>query len=191
MKRALGVILLVSLLTFIEARPSLADGVALPVELQAELLAKLAGYDRNFRARAGSQARVLLLVKPNNARSSTAAAAMKSALSKLDQIGGLPHQASSLTYEGAASLAKRCRAERVAVVYVTPGFEAELDALSNSLSGVDVLSVSAVPEFVPKGIVIGFELVSGKPKILLNLEQAKRQNVNFKADVLKLMRVYR
>ena len=191
MKRIAGVVVVVSLLTFVWARSSLAEGTFVPAELQAELLAKLVSYDRNFHARAGNQVRLLLLVKPSDARSNTAAAAMKSALSHIDQIGGLPHQESLVTYEGAASLAKRCRAERVAVVYVTPGFEAELDALSNTLAGVDVLSVSAVPEYVPKGVVIGFELVSSKPKILLNLEQAKRQNVNFRSDVLKLMRVYR
>ncbi len=74
---------------------------------------------------------------------------------------------------------------------VTPDFDGELEALERALSGVDVLSVSAVPEYVSRGVVLGFELVSGKPKILLDLPRAKRQNVDFSASVLRLMKVYR
>jgi hypothetical protein len=77
------------------------------------------------------------------------------------------------------------------VVYVTPDFDSELDALGRALGGVDVLTVSAVPDYVSRGVVLGFELVSGKPKILLDLPQAKRQNVDFSAAVLRLMKVYR
>ena len=42
---------------------------------------------------------------------------------------------------------------------------------------------------VPKGIVLSFDLVSGKPKIVVHLGQAKRQDVQFKAELLKLARV--
>lgn len=163
----------------------------MPADLQAELLAKLAAYDRNLTARAKDGARVLLVVKPGDARSRLAAASMKNALSRVERIGGLPHQETVVQYDSASALAKLCRSERVAVIYVTPGFDGDIDALQGALAGVDVLSVSAVPEYVPRGIVLGFELVSGKPRISLNLEQAKLQNVNFKADVINLMKVYR
>ena len=170
---------------------SFAGSALVPADLQAELLAKLVAYDRNFDARAGTTAHVLIVTRPGNARSTLHAAVMKSELSKLERVGGLAHRESTVHFEGAPALAKRCRSERVAVVYLTPGLEDETAEIQKALTGVDVLSVSAVPESVPDGIVLGFELVSGKPKILLNLAQAKRQNVNFKADVLKLMKVYR
>ena len=43
---------------------------------------------------------------------------------------------------------------------------------------------------VPKGAVLGFDLVSGKPKLLVHLTQAKKQNAAFKAEALKLMKVF-
>jgi hypothetical protein len=43
---------------------------------------------------------------------------------------------------------------------------------------------------VPAGIVLGFDVVSGRPKLLVNLTQAKRQNVSLRAEALKLMKVY-
>jgi hypothetical protein len=59
------------------------------------------------------------------------------------------------------------------------------------LTPVSVLSVGDVPEYVPDGVVLGFDLEAGKPKLLVNLDQARRQNVEFTSDVLRLMKVYR
>ncbi len=181
----------VAVLAGLVTRPVGADAPGVPAQVQAELLAKLASYDRNFGDRAGAKARVLLVVKSGDAKSKYFGASLKGALDNVAQIGGLPHEELQVTYEGGAQLAARCRAAKAAVVYVMPGLEGEIESIRSALKGVDVLSVSAVPENVPDGIVIGFELVSGKPKILVNLPQAREQNVSFKSDVLKLMKVYR
>jgi hypothetical protein len=162
-----------------------------PAEIQAELLAKLEGYDRTFLARAGSLARVLIVVKPGSAKSELSAAEMKSALSRLDRIGGLAHQETVVPYSGAQEFARRCRDEQIAAAYFTPGFDDEIPSLQAALSDSNVLTLGAVAEYVPRGIVLGFELESGKPKILINLDQARRQGVDFPAEVLRLMKVYR
>ena len=168
-----------------------AQANLVPADIQAELLAKLETYDRNFAARAGATARVLIVVKPGSKKSELSAEDMKAALSRLERIGGLPHQETLVSYAGAEALAARCRAERAAVVYVTPGLDDEVDAIRAALSAADVLTLSAVAEYVPRGLVLGFELESGKPKIVINLEQARLQHVNFPSDLLRLMKVYR
>jgi hypothetical protein len=53
-----------------------------------------------------------------------------------------------------------------------------------------VLSVAAVADYVREGIVLGFDVISGHPKLLFNLPQAKLQKVALKASVLKLMTVF-
>src|SRR5258706_418637 len=53
-----------------------------------------------------------------------------------------------------------------------------------------VLRVAAVPDYVRDGIVLGFDVVSGRPKLLFNLPQAKLQKVALAASVLKLMTVF-
>jgi YfiR/HmsC-like len=168
-----------------------AESDEVPAEIQAELLAKLAAYDRNFGARAGDAVRVLIVAKLDRTKSQLSAAEMKSALANIDRIGGLPHQEIVVSYEGADALAHRCRSERIAAIYLTPGFEDDIEQIRASLSTVSVLSLGAVADYVPRGVVLGFELESGKPKILLNLGQARLQNVNFPADLLRLMKVYR
>ncbi len=133
--------------------------------------------------------RVVIVVKAGSTRSDASASAFKGALAELARFGGLQHTEAIVPYPGAAALAKRCRDEHVALVYVTPGLESEIERLRDAMIGVDVLTVAAVPDYVASGLVLGFELRSGKPKMLVNYEQAKRQNVAFTADVLKLMKV--
>jgi hypothetical protein len=182
---------LIALSVWCGARSSRAQTANVPAELQAQLLSKLSAYDRNFAGRAGDMALVLILVKSGSAKSALSGATIKTALSNLDRFGGLRHQEQVVTFESAPALANLCRSKRAAIVYVTPGLENEIDAIKGSLVGVDVLSVAAVPEYVPRGIVVGFEVVSGKPKLSINIAQARQQRVDFKADVLKLMKVYR
>ena len=179
------------ILALFASRPVLAQSVAVPADIQAELLSKLEGYDRNFPARAGDIANVLILVKPGNTKSALSAAEMRSALARVDRIGGLPHQEVVVPFESADALAARCRSDRIAVVYLTPGFDSDLDALRTSLSTANVLTLAALTDYVAQGAVLGFELESGKPKIVINLEQARRQGVNFPPDLVRLMRVYR
>ena len=57
--RAIAFVGFVALLA--ATRPSRAEDVAVPASLEAGLLAKVAGYDKNLRARAGDRVRVLLV----------------------------------------------------------------------------------------------------------------------------------
>jgi hypothetical protein len=170
-------------------RAGLADEVAVPVALQAELVAKVASYDRNLAARAGDRVHVLIIVNAKNDASNSFAKHITSALGGVDKIGGLPHDETTAPFGGAKALADTCRAKRIAIVYLAPGLGDEVAGIRTALEGVNVLSVAADAGEVAKGIVLGFDLVSGKPKIVVHLGQAKRQDVSFKAELLKLATV--
>jgi hypothetical protein len=191
-RRVLASAALIALAAMVYARSGTGQAAGVPAELQATLIAKLVSYDRNYSERAGDVALIVILVKSGNAKSELSAKTIKSAFGQVDRIGGRPHQEQAVNYESAAALAKLCRSKRVAMVYVTAGLQQEeVAAIKAALAGVDVLTVAAVPEYVPRGVVLGFELVSGKSKITINLAQARQQRVDFKADALKLMKVYR
>jgi hypothetical protein len=167
-----------------------ADDVAVPVTLQADLLAKVAEYDRNFADRARDQVHVLLVAKQGSSASARVASQMAASLGRLPQIAGLPHDETLVPYPGAAELAALCRSRNAAIVFFGPGFADDIEAIRKELVGVDILSATAVPEYVPEGIVLGFDAISGRPKLLVNLTQAKTQNVSLRAEALKLMKVY-
>jgi hypothetical protein len=167
-----------------------AQSASVPTSAQAELIAKLAGFDRNFKARAGGKAVILLAAMPDHAESMRAAIDMKAALARMPKVGDLAHEGHITTYSGATALAEAARARKAAIVYFGPGFEKQVPALREAFSGVDVLTVGALPGYVPSGIVLGFDLVSGRPKLLVHVVQARKQNVAFPASVLALMKVY-
>jgi hypothetical protein len=167
-----------------------AQGMAVPTSAQAELIAKLAGFDRNFSARAGGKALILLVAMPENTESMRAALEMKAALSRIPKVGDLPHEERIVTFSSASALADLVRSQKAAIVYFGPGFDNQVPAIREAFSSVNVLSIGAVPGYVPSGIVVGFDLVSGRPKLLVHVVQARKQNVLFPASVLSLMKVY-
>lgn len=170
--------------------PGSAQSMPVPTSAQAELIAKLAGFDRNFAARAGSKAVILLAAMPGDAESMSAALEMKAAFSRLPTVGNLPHEEQVVTHTSPAALAELVRSKHAAIVYLGPGFEKQIPAIREALSSLDVLSVGAIPGYVPAGIVLGFDLVSGRPKLLIQVVQARKQKVVFPASVLSLMKVY-
>jgi hypothetical protein len=168
-----------------------AEDVAVPVALQIKLLVKVAGYDKNLPARAKDRVKIGVFRKDGDADSKRIAAQALAALGDYDAVGDLPLEASDAPFVSAADLKKTISNRRLSVIYLTPGFDrSEIEAIAGALAGVDVLSVTAVPTDVPRGVVLGFDLISGKPKLLVLLPQAKKQNVALSADVVKLAKVY-
>jgi len=153
-------------------------------------MGKLAGYDRNFAARAGDKAIIILATMPGDAESNRAALELKGALSRLPKVGSLPHEEQVVNFSSAGALAETVRSRKAAIVYFGPGFGKQIPAIRSAFSSLNVLTIGAVPDYVPAGIVLGFDLVSGRPKLLVNIEQAKKQQVSLPASVLKLMKVY-
>jgi hypothetical protein len=167
-----------------------AEEAALPIAIQVELLVKVASYDRNFQQRAGDRAHIFIITKPGNGDSTRVAAQVEAGLARASEIGGLPHDEVVTPYRGAAELANLCREKRAAIVFFGPGFRDDIAAIREALDGVDVLTASAIPEYVEAGIVLGFDVASGRPELLVNLPQAKRQKVALRSDVLRLMKVF-
>ena len=167
-----------------------ANQQGLPVALEAELLAKVAVYDRTFQQRAGAVARVLIVAKERNANSLRAASQMRTALGSIARIGGLPHEEIGVEFTTAKALADLCTSKQVAVAYFAPGFDDDLEVIRAALDGHEVLTVGGVPQYVPRGIVLGFDVVAGYPKLLFNLTQARRQHISMTAELLKIARVF-
>lgn len=167
-----------------------AEDVSVPVSLQMDLLLKVASYDKNLKQRARDRVRVAVLLRQDDADSGRSAAQALKALADADDIEGLPLERVSLTYTDGPTLARLTNEGNISVLYVTPGFsEAEIDAIARALDGVSVLSVGALAKYTLRGVVLGFDLAGGKPKLIVNLDRARRQSVELSSSVLKLMRV--
>lgn len=181
-----------ALLVAVALKPAgaLGDDLAVPIPLQASLLVKVASYERNISDRQGEMLTILAVLKEGNSESRQAATQLKRALADEKMIAGRPHRFEEVTYQDSFSLAKEIQRSEAHIVYLTPGFSnSEIRAIAQAFASIPVLSVGALASYVPAGAVLGIDLVSGKPKLVVNLPQAKKQEVKFDAGLLKLARV--
>lgn len=166
-----------------------ADDIPVPIDLQATLLSKVVSYDRNLPERAGDRVRTLLVGKPSDPTSMPFVRQMRQMLGAIEAFGTLQHSEEIVEFTTAGTLLDRCRNERISIVYLGPGLRDDVEPIRAALEPLSILTVSANPEDVQRGIVLGFDLVYGKPKLVVNLVQARKQRVDLVAEVLKLMRV--
>jgi hypothetical protein len=169
-------------------RQSHAEDVAVPLPMQVQLFSSVADYDKGFAERAKGKVKIVLLTS-KNPDSARAATQVQGALARLAQIGGQPHEESTVRFESGAALANLCTSNGISVVFLMPGFQSEIADIKKSLDGVNVLSVATIGSYVQQGVVLGFDVISGKPKLLVNLGQARAQKVAFKAELLKMVKV--
>jgi YfiR/HmsC-like len=189
-RRLLVVLCLAQLvLSLSRQRWSWAEDLAVPAEVQAQLLGKLASYDRGFPERAAGKVIIAIVVKPSEVDSTRAASQINEALKALASIGGLPHEEVLVPWTNAHDLSELCAKKPLAIVYLMPGLLGDMSAIASELDGKSVLTVAGVLSYLDRGVVLGFELVSGRTKLVVNLTQAKKQNVQFRAEVLSLMRI--
>ncbi|NRA32553.1 MAG: YfiR family protein [Polyangiaceae bacterium] len=178
-----AVILTTTALAYAKARE-------VPVDLQVKLTAKVAAYDRNMAARVSQHARVLI-VRRGNAQSARLAKNVERALKRQHDFAGGKLTVEVHTFENAGVLARLIRDRGVAMAYFAGSFDKEAVHIRRELDGVSVLTVSSELSAVRNGIVLGIGLVSGRPKLFINLPQAKKQRVQIAPRLIKLMEVYR
>jgi hypothetical protein len=167
----------------------LADEAAVPPRLQASLIARVAPFDRSLVARARSRVLLLVAIRRDDAGSRQVAAEVVEALKSETQIAGLPLEVATIEVAEAQQLVEEIRVRRPSILYLSTAFSGDAAALAASLSGEDVLTIAAESEAVSRGICVGFDLVSGKPHVLIHLQQSKKQHVNFQATLLHLAKV--
>jgi hypothetical protein len=166
-----------------------AEEVSVPIGLQAQLLAKVAEYDRHFLERAQGYAHIVLVLKQGHTESTHVISEMQTNLARIDSVAGILHRETVWAYTVPSELTDFCKNRHASIVFFGPGLESDIEAIARAFSGIDVLTVSSVAGYVDKGIVIGFDLVSSRPKIVVNLKQTRLQMVDFRADLLKIARV--
>jgi hypothetical protein len=181
--------MLVGLSTCLALDIAYAEDIPVPTDLQATLLAKVVLYDRNLPERAGDRVRTLLIGNPSDPTSMPFVRQMRQDLGAIENFGKLPHSEEIVAFTNADALSEKCRNERISIVYLGPGLQGDVEAIRDALEPLSILTVSANPDDVSRGIVLGFDLVSGKPKLVIHLAQARKQRVDLVAEVLKLMRV--
>jgi hypothetical protein len=186
--RSKAILLLAAALT-LPASSAYAEDPAIPLQLQADLTAKLIEYAQTPSAQGLSVMRIGIVVRNGSVESQHFGTELKATFARMASIAGLPHEEAIVNWSNAAAFAEEVRRRQLFAVYLTPGMRGEIGAIARVLEGAPVISVAAVDSYVAGGAILGFELVSGRPRMVLNLAQARKQGVAFRAQVMKLMRI--
>jgi hypothetical protein len=160
-----------------------------PLSLQVRLLARLGAYDRHFKARAGAVAKILVVSRKGDAESTFERASLVKAFSEIKDIAGVPITVGEAEFTDAEALAKRCRSDRISVLYLTVGLESEMPRLTAALGNTDLLTLGTTARHAENGAVVGFALEEARPRLVINLPRARAQSVDFRAEVLALARL--
>lgn len=167
-----------------------AEAPTAPIAVQAQIIARILPFERGFASRARGAVPMLVLEQSGNADSGSAAKQMVKALLDIGTISGKPIQVQTVIYTNAANLRSECTKRGVIAAYLTPGLGKEVKAIAAALVGSGVLSVAAVEAYAANGAVLAVEVTSGKPRMSINLRQAKAQKLDFSSAVLRLAKVY-
>jgi hypothetical protein len=166
-----------------------ADTSSVPLQLQVDLSNKVLEYVQEPPVLSLDRIRIGIVVKTSSPESMRAGAELKAAFDRVVMAGGRPHEQSIVDWSSAQALVGQARKQRLTVLYFTPGLDAEIGPSAAALSGQRIMTIGGVDSFVRDGVILGFELVSGHPKMVFNLKQAKKQEVVLRAAVMKLMRI--
>jgi hypothetical protein len=189
-KRRLLPVALAASYTLSVGTEAFAEPPSAPVAVQAQVMTRILPFERGFAERARNGVTVLIVERADDADSSNAAHQMKRALADIGNVGARPITTVSHSYSSAANLAAECRTRGAQVIYLSPGLASEVPAIAAVLANSGVLTVAAVEPNVPRGAVLGIEVVAGKPHMSVNLAQARAQKLDFASAVLKLARIY-
>jgi hypothetical protein len=94
-------------------------------------------------------------------------------------------------YSDPARLRLDIEQREASIVYLSAGLGPEVPAIAAALDGTTVLTVSSVGRDVERGAVLGFDIVSSRPQIAVNLARARAQHLELDSQFLRLVRVIR
>ena len=171
------------------SRSARADGPSVPLPLQVELSTKVIEYVQLPPVLSLDRIRIGIVVKSGSPESMRAGAELKAGFDRVARMAGHPHEQIIVEWSSPKALAEHSRSLSLTVLYFTPGLDAEIGPTAAALAGQSIVTIGAVDSFVSNGLLLGFELVSGHPKMIFNLRQAKKQEVVLRAAVIKLMRI--
>lgn len=157
-----------------------------PPERAATILARALAYDRGLEARAGEAVSVGIVRRGGDPRCDAIAVGFR-ALEKSKMLGR-PFRVLELPYADGSSL-DGAAAAGVDALYICPGLDAELPAITAASRKMRIVTLSVGAAYVAKGVSIGLVMDETKPKLLINAGASKSEGAQFASELLQLAKV--
>jgi len=185
-RRALArAVIAIALLGF--AGKAVAEGIS-PGQ-RALLLMRVLTYDRNLRARAGGEVRVLVIYRKGVAESEAERDALLLAVKEVARkvkVAGLPIRFESVAYQEPASLLGRITELRPAALYVCQGLESAAADIARLTTEASTLSLCGSRELLRRGLAVALVDRGDRAALAVNHRAALAQGADLDSVLLAL-----
>jgi hypothetical protein len=167
-----------------------AQQMEVPVATQIALFVKVIAFDRQLQARASGAVTVAIAYQSGHRASNTAREEAEHALVTCEKIGTARVRVVAIDLDS-ETLSDVLRRERVLILYVAPLQGTDVSEVAAAAQAARVTTLTGVSQYVLRGLAVGVRLQDEKPKLLINIDSAKREGADFSSELLKLAQVVR
>lgn len=154
-----------------------------PPEILGKVFAKALDYDRNIHRHDPDIVRIGFL----SASSDEPVKAIFDALSQANAtISEKPVDTASTAWSDRTTLTTWLKDQHIVFLFIPAGLDNDLTAILQACRDADVGSLAGDAAYVGKGASFGVAVESGKPKMLIDLTEAREEGSNFTAQFLQL-----
>lgn len=157
-----------------------------PLDVQLPAFLKALSFDRSLPATHGSLA-IGVVFDPGNRDSESAKdrlLAIHRELTRL-RVKGQRVELVAIPYDSGSSLSTA----GVKVLLVAPLPAAALEGLARQSASEDLLTLATDASYVDRGLALGMEMNSGRPRFVVNLAAAAEAGASFESSFLNLCRI--
>lgn len=171
----------------LKATPAVAQGMAVPVDVQFSLFYRILTYDREIAARTVNG---MVICVPFQGRFRTSNLAKNDAI-RQQPPAGAPYAVRfvPIDLDGAEPLRAAVTTANCDVIYVTPLRGIAIGEIASLSRERGMLAFTGVPAYLEFGIALGIGENDDRPVILVNLAAASAEGVVFSAQLLRLAQV--
>lgn len=170
-----------------------AQEVYIQAPLQYQLFMKILKYDRNLLTKGGNELAIGIVYQGGFRSSYLAMEDFRKAMNEAEekQFGDLPIRVVLIDLDKQADFEAGILTNKVSVLYVTPLRAFELARITSLSRARKIVTLTAVADYVAKGISVGLGLKDERPEIIVNLQASREEGADLSSNLLKLARVIR
>lgn len=156
----------------------------LPVQLQIQLLSKMTSSIPNLQPPAGAL-KILVVHAGSGDAVPRGAQTLVNAIRQTGKFGSFDTDPKLVSVADAKALKDAIASEKPQAIYLSPEVDAAgVAKVIEASSGSGAVTISTVSDHPKLGIMLGFSLIEARPRVLVNLKQARKENIEFKNALL-------
>lgn len=187
---AIKIGLIICLMLFLWLERSLAQEIAVPIDIQYPLFLKILTFDRNLKARVGAEIVIGVVYQKKFRVSFLTCEEFVTAIntSPIKKIEKLPVKYVLIDLDS-TEISTALSNNAVDMLYVTPLRAVEIKQIVGICHDRHLTTLTGVVDYVEQGLGIGIGIKDKKPKIIINLPASKAEGLDFSSELLKLAKI--